>query len=526
MNNVLEIAGKRYFFKKGNAEGEYSSLALYPTDGTKVLSKSLIKFIKKIVTNYADVVYYIDSENKLRRYSFSTGKKEKLCKVSVSEKDMYVHNRKVYLLSQGETKKQLLELNLSTGKVETIIGSINKIILFENSRMVYFGLPELYNDENNNSKQVTNNIKKSVNVIDVDTKEITVVGKDGIDVEGFIDDYVVYTCKAPSVKNRNLFVKKLGQPDSEKLIEKNIYEFHKIFAGKLLYDIGNAKNKTLIYANADGSERKEWALNIAALLFEQGGWVYFLRTSGYNSILCKAHIGDTSFRVIAKDVKDFVEIKNGYLYYKNFISELIKVRMDGTNYQVLCDDVSEVINIKEDRVVFASVDESTKTSEFSQSVHLTKSIYLVDFTGSGKRKLVYNVNDVEEFDENTVYYTVKEKREISGSYSPEYTPSVDTLYKLDIKSGETEKLLALESIVEEKKKPVFMYAMIAAASLFFIGLLLMFAEAPGAGAFFWVMAAGAVAVGFMYKSKDGEKAIVDQIKEKVTDFMEEKNKNS
>ncbi len=525
MNNVLEITGKRYFYKK-SSEGDASSLTLYPTEGDKISGKPLIKFIKQIVSNYADIIYYIDTENKLRRYNLSNGNNEKLCKVSVSDKDMYVHNRKVYLMSRGEGKKQLLELNLSTGKIKIIIDSISNIILFDKNRLVYFGYPLLHINAKANPNEKTGTVKNSVNVLDLDTKEITIVGKKSVEVEGFIGNRVIYTYKAPSKNNLNLFVKELGNNYSELLIEKNIYEFRSVFADKLLYDIGNSKNKTLIYANADGSDRKEWALNIATLLFEQGGWVYFLRRSGYNSILCKAHIGDTSFSVVATDVDEFVEIKNGYLYYKNFYSELIKVRMDGTNYQELCDDVEEVINIKEDNVVFVSVDERTKPNEFAQSSRTIKSIYKVDFTGSGKRKLVYNVKNVKKFDDKTVYFTATEKKETNTTSSSDYSPRVENLYKVDTQNGHTKKLLTLEVAVDKKKPNIFIYTMVAAAVLFFIGLLCIIADAGGAGVFFWIMAFIAVPVAFLFKSKSGEKSAIDQLKERFTDLSEEKNKKA
>ncbi len=522
MNNVLEIAGKRYFFKK-TSTGDISSLTLFSTEGDKISNKALIKFIDKIVTNYADIIYYIDTEKKLRRYCLSTGKNEKLCKASVSGKNMYVHNRKVYILSQGEAKKQLLELDLPTGKVESVISSINEIILFENNKLVYLGHPLLSSNEASGSKGKTEAVKKSVNVLNVDTKEITVVGKKGVEVEGFIGNSVIYTCKAPTKNNLNLFVKELGNNDSEKLIEKNIFEFLKVFADKLLYNIGNSKNKSLIYANADGSERKEWALKISTLLFEQGGWVYFLRRSGYNSLLCKAHIGDTAFSIVATDVDEFVEIKNGYLYYKNFYSKLIKVRMDGTNLQELCDNVKEVINIKDDSVVFVSVDEKTNTNEFAQSARLINSIYKVDFTGSGKRKLVYNVKNVKEFDDTTVYYSTVEKKTSGESSSTEYTPKIENLYKVDTENGDTEKLLTLE-FTEEKKSNAFLYAMIVAAVLFVFGIVCICADIIALTAVLWFFAVISVIIGFLFRSKSGQKSVVDKIKEKVTDLSEEKGK--
>ncbi len=521
MNNVLQITGKRYFYKRSNPN-ESVSYTLYPTNKGEIAGKPVVKFIKKIITNYADLLYYIDTENILRRYSFSTDKNEKLFKTAVADSKLYVYKRKVYLRTKGEINGKLIELNLSTGAVEIVLESVSELISFTDNKLVYFGRPVIHNKMNPLPKEQINNVKRIVNVIDVDTKAITVIGKKGIQVEGFLNNFVVYTVKAPSQKNLNLFVKELGKFDSERLIEKNIFRFREIFGEKLIYDIGNSRNRTLVYANVDASGRKEWPLSIEELLFEQGGWIYFLRKSGRNAILCKAHIGDKKFSVIAKDVADFVDIKNGYFYYKNFDSELIKVRMDGSNVQKLCDDVEKVITIKEDKVVFVSVDERLRASEALPGERTISSIYMVDFTGSGKRKLVYRVKNVKEFDEKTVYYTAMKKSKDDDA--GEYGAKVEKLYKLDINNGNTQLLLTLENNTEKEKKPISKYALIAALVLFLFGFIMILAEAPGFTAFSWVMAVLCVVIAILFRTKDGSKSTMDQLKEKMNDMAEEKNK--
>lgn len=169
--------------------------------------------------------------------------------------------------------------------------------------------------------------------------------------------------------------------------------------------MGNTRKKSLINVNCDGSERKEWPLYISKVLFEQGGWLYFIRTAGYNSILCKSRLDGSKFTVIAADIEFFVCLKNGYLYYINSVSTLVKERMDGSNLQELCDDVETVLSVKEDKIIFLSVDDRITSTALEQSVTKTvKSIYAVDFTGSGKIKLAYNVKTAKEYDDNTVYY--------------------------------------------------------------------------------------------------------------------------
>ena len=57
---------------------------------------------------------------------------------------------------------------------------------------------------------------------------------------------------------------------------------------------------------------------------------------------------------------------------------------------------------------------------------IVKSIYAVDFSGSGKIKLAYNIKSASAYDENTVYYIAAE--EIKSSYD-QLSKHLDMLYK-------------------------------------------------------------------------------------------------
>ena len=105
--------------------------------------------------------------------------------------------------------------------------------------------------------------------------------------------------------SENKEIKELGTSEPEKLIEQNIFEFFKIISGRLFYYIGNSKNKTLVHVSCDGNDRREWPLYITDVHFEQGGWLYFTRKSGYNAILCKSRLDGTRFSIIACMINRF-----------------------------------------------------------------------------------------------------------------------------------------------------------------------------------------------------------------------------
>ena len=153
--------------------------------------------------------------------------------------------------------------------------------------------------------------------------------------------------------------------------------------------------------------------------------------------------------------------------------------MDGSNLQELCDDVESVLAVKEDKIIFVSIDDRIKTGESAQTTtKIVKSIYAMDFSGSGKIKLAYNVKNAKNYDENTVYYIAAE--EIKSSYD-QLDKNLEVLYKLDVETNYVEKLLDLEIQKEESKLSGFAVAMIFMAIAFFMGFIGFAAEAPGLG---------------------------------------------
>ncbi|MBE6712599.1 MAG: DUF5050 domain-containing protein [Ruminococcaceae bacterium] len=479
LSHILEIDGNLYHFKKRDDEDE--ALNLYPVQNGAVSDKPIIKGIGQIITNYADTLYYLDSGNKLKRYSLSSGAEQKIYDKSLDPESIYIYEMRAYLLSENhgeyeERKHNLIMLDLATGAVSIVIKDLLSIVHRENNKIVY--RTSVKPEGERRSHTVTN-------VLDVDAMEILSLGAKKIFIHGFTDDYVVYTQEAPNSKNKNLFVKSLNSVENEKLVEKNIFEFCNIIDGKLFYYVGNSRNKSLININCDGSGRKEWSLYISDVLFEQGGWLYFIRRAGYNSVLCKSRLDGSQFSIIASDIEKFIEFKNGYLYYMNEASTLVKIRMDGTGLQKLCDDVESVLSVHEDKIIFVSVDDRSVTKSFeTTTTRIVKSIYAVDFSGSGKIKLAYDIKSAKEYDENTVYYITE--KEVAGQYDE--TVKHQELYRLNVITYETEKLLELGLEDAPKKTSSFVIAMIVAAFLFFLGLICFSSDSAEFG-IFWIMSA-------------------------------------
>jgi hypothetical protein len=331
--------------------------------------------------------------------------------------------------------------------------------------------------------------------------EIIEFGAKKIKIEGFINDSVVYTRVAPNNYNKNLYIRSFDSSDSEKLIEKNIFEFCDIIAGKLFYYIGNSRNKSLININHDGTGRREWPLYTSELLFEQGGWIYFIRKVGYNAVLCKSRIDGSKHSIIATGIEEFIEIRNGYLYYINSESTLVKVRMDGSNLQELCDDVEEVLAVKEDKIIFVSYDDKIKpNSELGQGRNV-KSIYAVDFTGTGIYKLAYDVIQAKAYDESKIYFTAQSQNEYADDANPY---GGQALYELDVDTNEIQERLQLQISEEESGLSSFAIAMIIMVVAIFICIIAFSGGAIGFGVLMLITAFISMICGLLAKSDKKE----------------------
>ena len=506
ISDILEIEGTLYYFKKESFES--NALNLHPTIDGKISQNAIVKEIGNIITNYADILYYLDVNNHLKRFNLSLNTEEKITDENSKEfgeklqKDsIHVVNRKAFLVTKdggeySDFSKDIVELDLTSGTVKTVIEDIKEIVSLTGNKMIYTTVDN-YVDGAETDK---NNVR--TNIVNVDTMEIIEFGLKKITVEGFINNSVVYTQASPNEFNKNLYIRSFDSDDTEILIESNIYRFCDIIDGKLFYYVGNSRNQSLININCDGTGRKEWPLYISRLLFEQGGWLYFIRKAGYTAVLCKSRIDGNEFSIIATDIEEFIEIKNGYLYYINSASTLVKIRMDGSNLQELCDDVEEVLTVKEDKIIFVSVDGRIKTGELGQTTtKIVKSIYAVDFAESGKIKLAYNIQNAKKYDDNTVYYIADE--EIKSSYD-QLDKKCKVLYKLDVETNHVEKLLDLEIQKEESKLSGFAIAMIFMVIAFFIGFIGFAGEAPQLGVVGLLVGVVSLLIGVAVKANKNE----------------------
>lgn len=438
LKDTLKICNRLFYFVEQKKEG----LALHAVENKIASARPLIKNIGQVITNYADTLYYLDIDNKLRRFNFATGMGELLGKVhfrtdafwndrNCSKKCSFLRrNWQIYMMSGNS----LYELDLASGGLTVLLNNVVGYPFMEEQYIIYS-----YQDARGRAR----------NVFDLDTKAFTVLQYEDSIIHGFADNYVFYSISTPSSGNRTLFRQKLGE-NTATLLEKNIFDFSTIKGDKLFYYVGSQSNRCLISTNTDGTNRIEWMRNISDILFKKGGWLYFIRRSGYNSLLCRSRLDGSRYKIISSNINEFVEIKDGYLYYLTYDNDLVKVRMDGTNQQTLRSDVQDVLCVKNDQIVFSSVDQINSHSLMDGSIRksVVLSLYSVDFTGSGIRKLVYDIKCAKLYNEDIIYYIAEERRMVSPN--DEYPTTVSALYRYVLSSGQIFHLMDLRQEVQKK----------------------------------------------------------------------------
>ncbi len=473
ISGVLEIEGVLYYYE--NEDGEKGTFRLRPTAQGVVAGKAIVKNIKNIITNHADILYFMDGSNKLKRCNLAANTTEKVCDLTFISDAIYYYKRKVFLLTPKGAANDLVMLDLVSGTVSTLIQNVLSIIARQGNKLIYTTRPAAATDAA---------ITTTTNVLDIDAMTFVSLGGDDVTVEAFFDKYAVYTRQAPNNYNKNLYIKSVDGSVPEMLIEKNVYRFCSVIENKLFYYIGNSRYASLVNVSIDGTGRTEWPLYISKVLFEQGGWVYFIRKAGYNSILCKCRSDSSKFTVIAADVEEFIKIKNGYLYYLDDEASLVRVRMDGSNHEKLCKGVKDVLTVEDDKVVFISSDGSYTVSDgVTESRVWVNSIYAVDFTGGGKRKLAYDVKTAKKYDDSTVYYVAKQN---ASSVKDELATDVEVVYKLNIDTYDTEALLNIYIQPEPegfRVSTIFFILAVLAFILGFFGLVMGGSAATCGGVF-------------------------------------------
>ena len=196
ISDVLEVGEKLYVFKK---ESEYNYSNLYPTEGNTILNQPLVSKIRKVLSNFADIIYYIDSANKLMSFQCSTGLCEEISANEFTNETTIKYGRRIYMImssyEEGETKTDLVELNLETGKIKLVLENVTSILSNAGAKLlVKVETVERFDEYNTHTYEI-------MMIVDALTGNVIDFDEQGMDFEGHINNHIVYTMQAPNEYN-------------------------------------------------------------------------------------------------------------------------------------------------------------------------------------------------------------------------------------------------------------------------------------------------------------------------------------
>ena len=429
LENIYFYMGHYFVLEKNENDG---SQALYRVVNDVKETKPVASGITNVVTSYANILFYFCTEG-LRGLDMMTGNKVFECKTRFSKKIYHLTRDKAYFISSHEETQCVYELDFATANVTEILSGISGDIAFRDSYLVY-----LHKHEGN---------KKIYHILDLDSKKSYPVSKRKIELWGGVDNKVIFSVNAPDQYNRDLYYLELTDGASPVLLEANVTDGCDIINGKLYYfTIDSSDRRYLISSSPDGSNRRELVPHIKKVLFESGGWVYFIKGYGYNSALYRVRVNGTDTTLIASSVDDFVSIKNGYLYYVDDDRELHQVRMNGTRNKTLCGYVKDVFYADNSKVVYSSLDRvlTTNVNAVVEKKNIY-SIYAIDFDADGRRKASYNIREATAVDGDSVYFTSVKTVNKNGA-----SVDVKEMYRLDLASYEITHILTVGHKEEHK----------------------------------------------------------------------------
>ena len=232
---------------------------------------------------------------------------------------------------------------------------------------------------------------------DLKTGKKTEILGDDCHIHNVIGDIIIYTTWDPNQYNQMLFAYNI-KTDVTTLVEANIFRYLVTINEKLYYSVGNEIHNVLFSNNIDGTERVEIMKNVDQIYDVIHSWIYLIRGTGANRVLFKMNPDTKEIYMICAHVCAIIKISDTHTYYLDFDNVLHSVRNDGKNDIELIEDIYKPYStIFDNNSIYYMRREKVKDNRESAS------LYRMDLDGSNIKKLIFNVESIEGYDENYIY---------------------------------------------------------------------------------------------------------------------------
>ena len=407
-------------------------------DGIKAKEPALRK-ISKLIMVYGDYVYYVDDTDSLVAYDFANKTINKLIdlkKCDISKNSLFTYQSLGKFVFLAPNEKKIAQKKGCSGKKKgttqqdtpTIAAYRLAIVNADNCSISFFGEDILcITDQFEGKIFYTQGVfgddgtleKKNYFVYDVKENKAICPFNREVFIYNVIDKYIIYGLWQPNGYNIDLFSYNLETTEIV-LLEKNAYDIATIkrfgkeipltIDGYVYYMVGNNKYAPLYRVKPDGTDKKEIMTNVETIHFVRNGYFYITKYFPYydsngnlqfTRTLIKSKVDGSSRNYICSGFKSIVQFKQGFIYYLGEDDDLHIVRSDGERNRVISDHCEKVVWINEQNIFFLYKEKTGKNKNGS-------SLYSMDLQGRNLHKLAFDVQEIELYDENNIYYSVKD----------------------------------------------------------------------------------------------------------------------
>ncbi len=358
----------------------------------------------------------------------------------------------------------LLYIDMMTGSIKTIIPEMVDVI-------GHFGDKIFFSHAHKETKTVDAEKKgclgggvktemvpvTAMKLCDLATGIIKDVLSESCELYEVCGNKVIYAYWKPNGYNKDLRVYDL-QSGEDILIEDNIYTYDRVIKDNIYYTVGNESYGSLIRNNFEGTARKEVLQDKVKIIGDKAGWLYVIVGYGRNQALWKIHSDDSENQILlCSQFSNIKKLTATHVYYTDTFNTLRVVRTDGKENVEIGENISWLVvednclyyarrevTAQETVVSVFGTDSSTKSVE-------GLSLYKMDKDGHNVKKLVFNVDNAYDYDENALYYIKKEtlQYEVSvpnekGDYDKHNESyGVERYFRFDKKTEKSELVLTL-----------------------------------------------------------------------------------
>ena len=408
-------------------------------DGLRANEPALRK-ISKLIMVYGDYLYYIDDKNTLVAYDFARKVSTviidlKGCDISEKALRTYKELGKFVFLApmdkKAATKKGCgAKRSKPSSNEETPAIAAYKLAIVDcdTCAISFHGenilcLTDAFENKIFYTQGIFKNSwtieKKMYYVYDVKENKAICPFNREVFIYNVINNYIIYGLWQPNGYNIDLYSYNIDTTDIT-LLEKNAYDIAYLkdargvnrplaIDGYVYYLVGNNQYAPLYRIKPDGTDKKEIMADVETINFVRNGYFYITKYRAYlvggqwkiQRTLIKSKVDGSSRTYICSGFSKIVQFKQGFIYYLGENDDLHIVRSDGERDKVISDHCERVLWIN-DQNIFLLYKE--KTGKYANGL----SLYSMDLQGRNLHKLAFDVVEIERYDENNIYYSVKD----------------------------------------------------------------------------------------------------------------------